>query len=97
MKIRLVLHQHRHFHPSGTAIPSRADIQVTKRLVECGKLMGIQLLDHIIIGDDIYSFREHDMLETEIAAHKFMHESNIAELMYKKQRQPIEIVPEIEY
>lgn len=86
-----------HNHPSGTAIPSRADIQVTKRLVECGKLMNIHLLDHIIIGDDIYSFREHDMLEANITTHKFIHESNIAELMYKKQRQPIDIVLEIEH
>jgi len=31
--------------------PSQEDIQVTKRLVECGELIGISLLDHIIIGD----------------------------------------------
>ncbi|WP_017755958.1 RadC family protein [Calidifontibacillus oryziterrae] len=40
-----------HNHPSGDATPSREDIEVTKRLVECGKLLGIEVLDHIIIGD----------------------------------------------
>lgn len=40
-----------HNHPSGDPAPSREDIEVTKRLVECGKLMGIDILDHIIIGD----------------------------------------------
>ena len=40
-----------HNHPSGDPSPSREDIEVTKRLVECGKIIGIEILDHIIIGD----------------------------------------------
>ncbi|OXS60875.1 DNA repair protein RadC [Bacillus sp. DSM 27956] len=40
-----------HNHPSGETTPSREDVDVTKRLVEAGKLMGIELLDHLIIGD----------------------------------------------
>mgnify|MGYP005750853877 FL=1 len=40
-----------HNHPSGDPGPSREDIEVTKRLNECGKLIGIELLDHLIIGD----------------------------------------------
>ncbi|WLV23687.1 DNA repair protein RadC [Aciduricibacillus chroicocephali] len=40
-----------HNHPSGDPAPSQEDIQVTRRLVEAGKMMGIELLDHIIIGD----------------------------------------------
>ncbi|WP_404450479.1 DNA repair protein RadC [Sutcliffiella horikoshii] len=40
-----------HNHPSGDPAPSREDIDVTKRLSECGKLIGIELLDHLIIGD----------------------------------------------
>jgi DNA repair protein RadC len=40
-----------HNHPSGDPSPSREDIDVTKRLNECGKLIGIELLDHLIIGD----------------------------------------------
>lgn len=40
-----------HNHPSGDPAPSREDIEVTKRLVESGKVIGIEMLDHIIIGD----------------------------------------------
>jgi DNA repair protein RadC len=40
-----------HNHPSGDPQPSRQDLELTKRLVECGELMGISVLDHIIIGD----------------------------------------------
>ena len=40
-----------HNHPSGDPTPSREDIEVTKRLSECGKMLGIDMLDHIIIGD----------------------------------------------
>ncbi|MCA0986216.1 RadC family protein [Guptibacillus algicola] len=40
-----------HNHPSGDPTPSREDIEVTKRLAECGKMIGIDVLDHIIIGD----------------------------------------------
>lgn len=43
-----------HNHPSGDPSPSREDIEVTKRLVECGKIMGIEVLDHIIIGEHKY-------------------------------------------
>lgn len=39
-----------HNHPSGDPSPSREDIDVTKRLAEAGTIIGIQLLDHIIIG-----------------------------------------------
>ncbi|MHC0037481.1 RadC family protein [Pseudoneobacillus sp. C159] len=41
-----------HNHPSGDPAPSREDIEVTKRLVECGKIIGIELLDHLIIGEN---------------------------------------------
>lgn len=40
-----------HNHPSGDPSPSMEDIEVTKRLCECGKIIGIELLDHLIIGD----------------------------------------------
>jgi len=52
-----------HNHPSGDATPSSEDINVTKRLKECGKLIGIDLLDHIIIGDGKYiSLKEKGIL-----------------------------------
>lgn len=40
-----------HNHPSGNPTPSPEDIEVTKRLTEAGAVMGIELLDHLIIGD----------------------------------------------
>ncbi|WP_093337116.1 RadC family protein [Salibacterium halotolerans] len=40
-----------HNHPSGDPGPSREDIDVTKRLMESGQILGIDVLDHIIIGD----------------------------------------------
>ncbi|MCY8959410.1 RadC family protein [Bacillus atrophaeus] len=40
-----------HNHPSGDPTPSREDIEVTRRLFECGNLIGIELLDHLVIGD----------------------------------------------
>lgn len=48
-----------HNHPSGNVEPSNEDICVTDRLIECGKIIGIEIIDHIIIGDGIYfSFKE---------------------------------------
>lgn len=41
-----------HNHPSGDPTPSREDIEVTKRLVEAGKIIGIEILDHLIIGEN---------------------------------------------
>lgn len=41
-----------HNHPSGDPSPSQEDIEVTKRLSECGKIIGIELLDHLIIGEN---------------------------------------------
>lgn len=40
--------------------PSNEDVQITKRLEECGKLMNIELIDHIIIGDGYFSFKENE-------------------------------------
>lgn len=44
-----------HNHPSGDPTPSREDIEVTKRAVEAGKILGVQVLDHLIIGDFTYT------------------------------------------
>lgn len=52
-----------HNHPSGDASPSREDCLFTKRVMEAGKILGIPLLDHIIIGDNSYvSLRERGIL-----------------------------------
>lgn len=52
-----------HNHPSGESEPSHEDIVITNRLVECGKILGINLIDHIIIGDEIFfSFKGERLL-----------------------------------
>lgn len=43
-----------HNHPSGNPEPSEADIKLTKRLIKAGRLMGVECLDHIIVGQDRY-------------------------------------------
>lgn len=51
-----------HNHPSGVSNPSNADIKITKRIKECGKLLNVILLDHIVIADDYFSFKENNIL-----------------------------------
>ena len=43
-----------HNHPSGDPLPSKADMAFTDRLIEASKLLGVELLDHIVIGHDSY-------------------------------------------
>lgn len=53
-----------HNHPSGDPSPSGCDVEVTKRILQAGEIVGIHLLDHIIIGDRRYfSFREEELLK----------------------------------
>lgn len=51
-----------HNHPSGDARPSMEDLEITKRINEAGKLLGIELLDHIIIGDGYTSLKEQGII-----------------------------------
>lgn len=52
-----------HNHPSGDPTPSGEDILTTQRLVDAGKTVGIPVLDHIIIGDNVYiSLKEKNMM-----------------------------------
>ena len=51
-----------HNHPSGDTTPSVEDANMTKKLKECSKLVGVKFLDHIIVGDDFYSFSEDGLL-----------------------------------
>ncbi len=49
-----------HNHPSGDPTPSPEDVQLTSRLVEAGSIIGIEVLDHVIIGDQRFvSLKEH--------------------------------------
>ena len=52
-----------HNHPSGDAEPSEDDLAITKRIVEAGKIMGVEVLDHIIITrDKVFSFKEKKLI-----------------------------------
>lgn len=52
-----------HNHPSGKCDPSPEDIEITKKVLEAGKILGIELIDSIIIGDGCYfSFLNSDFL-----------------------------------
>jgi len=52
-----------HNHPSGNPEPSREDIEITRKIVESGKIIGIPVLDHIIIADrDFTSFADRKLI-----------------------------------
>ena len=52
-----------HNHPSGTITPSEADNKITKKIKDCGLLLDVAVLDHIIVGDDrFYSFADEGSL-----------------------------------
>ena len=51
-----------HNHPSGDPTPSKDDIEITRRVYEAGKILGIELYDHIIIGDGVFiSLKEKNL------------------------------------
>ena len=52
-----------HNHPTGDTTPSKQDIATTKKIIEVGNLLGIKVDDHIIIGDNYYSFFENFKLD----------------------------------
>lgn len=52
-----------HNHPSGVPEPSNEDNKITKRLAEAGHILGIEVIDHIIVGDECYhSYKEHQQI-----------------------------------
>ena len=52
-----------HNHPSGEVLPSKEDIVFTAQLVKVGKMLGIEVIDHIIIGNEkYYSFFENNQI-----------------------------------
>lgn len=50
-----------HNHPSGDIQPSNEDVKLTKRLYESGEILGIEVLDHLIIGDGYYSMKSENI------------------------------------
>lgn len=52
-----------HNHPSGGLDPSEEDLRITKRLTDAGKILGIDILDHVIVtAAGYFSFKEHNLL-----------------------------------
>lgn len=51
-----------HNHPSGNSRPSQEDITLTQRLVKAGDILGIQVIDHVVIGDSFTSFKEDGLI-----------------------------------
>jgi DNA repair protein RadC len=51
-----------HNHPSGDCTPSREDVEITKRMVEAGKILGVGVLDHLVIGERYCSLKEKGYL-----------------------------------
>src|SRR5665647_3737985 len=53
-----------HNHPSGSAVPSPEDLEITQRLRDCGCLLGVEILDHLILGkdDSFISLQEKGLL-----------------------------------
>jgi len=52
-----------HNHPTGAPEPSQDDLDITKQLVQAGKIMGIEVIDHLIIGENAFlSFKEKNLL-----------------------------------
>lgn len=53
-----------HNHPSGDPKPSEEDLSITQRLVQACRIIGIELLDHVVVGNDRHiSFRERGLLD----------------------------------
>lgn len=52
-----------HNHPSGDPSPSAEDLRITKQLIQAGKIVDIEVMDHCIIGDSVFSMREQGMCE----------------------------------
>lgn len=52
-----------HNHPSGDCTPSKEDIRVTRRMKDAGDILGVQLLDHIIVGDSYCSLKEKGYID----------------------------------
>ena len=55
-----------HNHPSGEVYPSSGDLAITKKLQEAGKIIGIKVCDHIIVGEDMGEFRSYSMAENSL-------------------------------
>ena len=51
-----------HNHPSGNPEPSEEDVRITRKLVDAGRIVGIEVLDHVVIGSSSFSFKEKGLI-----------------------------------
>ena len=75
-----------HNHPSGNWLPSIEDIITAKRLMQCGQILNIPMLDHIIVGGesgDIFSFRSAEMMKETVLDNILQSEKPKGPVMYK--------------
>jgi DNA repair protein RadC len=57
------MHQYTsHNHPSGTAKSSEVDLQITKRIASAARILQVNFLDHVIVGEGFFSFQEAGLL-----------------------------------
>lgn len=85
-----------HNHPSGSVEPSREDILLTKRLEDCGNLLDIPVLDHVIVGGttgEMFSFKSNDQMDEKWRDRKlqretraFLHEDLLQKKLYGGQK-----------
>jgi DNA repair protein RadC len=62
-----------HNHPSGDPTPSTLDVQLTRQLSDAGRLLGVAVLDHLVIGDGGYvSFLEQGLLSSGIQPERML-------------------------
>lgn len=80
-----------HNHPSGSVEPSREDILLTKRLEDCGNLLDIPVLDHVIVGGttgEMFSFKSNDQMDEKWRDRKKKERKHYAEWKAEKERNP---------
>jgi DNA repair protein RadC len=59
-----------HNHPSGSSLPSAEDFAITRTLTQAGLILGIKVLDHVIVGEDYYSFNSMNRLQEAVSMEK---------------------------
>jgi proteasome lid subunit RPN8/RPN11 len=76
-----------HNHPSGDPEPSEDDRRVTKMLAKCGELMGVKVIDHVIIGDGVFTSmraRDSGIFDTMSYTAKLVSEKKHSELSHER-------------
>lgn len=81
-----------HNHPSGYLSPSAADRESADILEQCGELLGVKVLDHLIVSDrGYYSFREHFEMRDQV----LMIQSQLVDQLEKQEERPLILFPEL--